>query len=90
MASEAVGRRQANDVARLAKPAAAGSRPRTELRAPAPAAALVLRRVVVVAQAEEPHQPDDEESDVEDPKTDHPDPSLGVHGRDGSATAKAA
>lgn len=60
-------------------------------RAAASAAPLVLGRVVVgVAQAEEPHQPDDEESDVEDPKTDHPDPSLGVHGRDGSATAKAA
>lgn len=90
MTSEAIGARQSDDLARLAEPAPARPGLGTERRTPAPTAVLVLRRVVVVAQTEEPHQPDDEQPDVEDPKTYHPDPSLRVHERDGSATGKAA
>ena len=46
-----------------------------------PARAAVIARValVVVAQLEEPDQPDDERADVEDAQPDHEDPSLQRH-----------
>ena len=46
----------------------------------APAAVVAVRVVPVVAQAEEPDQPHDQQSDVEDPKADHEDPPLRGHG----------
>jgi hypothetical protein len=55
-------------------------------------------RVVVVAQAEEPDEPDDQEPHVQDAETDHEDPALGAHpspwmvehtiNRDGTARGK--
>src|SRR4051812_28696751 len=58
---------------------AAGAARLLRLRAVAVAAPEVLPVVIVVAQPEEPHQPDDERSDVEDPETDHEDPPLEGH-----------
>jgi hypothetical protein len=44
------------------------------------AAVVAARVVVVVAQPEEPDQPDDEQAHVEDAEADHEDPPLGGHG----------
>src|SRR5947209_8657976 len=46
---------------------------------PAATGAVVARRVVVVAQAEEPDEPHDQQADVEYAEADHEDPSLGGH-----------
>jgi hypothetical protein len=46
---------------------------------PTAAWAVVLRRLVVVAEAEEPHEPHDQQADVENPEADHEDPTLGGH-----------
>src|SRR5918992_2416263 len=54
----------------------------------ASAAVVALGVVVVVAQAEEPDQPDDQQPDVEDPEADHEDPPLGGHGLDASAVGR--
>ena len=49
-------------------------------RRPAPVVTPVfVRPRVVVAQAEEPDQPEDEQPNVEDPKADHEDPTLRAH-----------
>ena len=48
-------------------------------RTVASAAAVVMGVVVVIAQPEEPNQPDDEQPDVEDAESDHEDPPLGGH-----------
>jgi len=42
--------------------------------------AVVRPVVTVVAEAEEPDQPQHEQADVEDPEADHEHPSLGGHG----------
>jgi hypothetical protein len=51
----------------------------TRTGALAPAAVVSMGVVVVVAQAEEPDQPHDQQSDVEDPEADHEDPPLRGH-----------
>ena len=44
--------------------------------------AVVIARVgVVVAQAEVPHEPHEEQADVEDPEADHEDPAFRAHAR---------
>jgi hypothetical protein len=50
-------------------------------RGPGAAAArpVVAGGVVVVTQAEEPHEPHDQQADVENAEADHEDPSLGGH-----------
>jgi hypothetical protein len=48
---------------------------------PAAAWALVVLRVVVVPQTEEPDKPHDQEPDIEDAEADHEDPTLGGHHR---------
>jgi hypothetical protein len=60
----------------------------TGVRALAPAAVVAARIVVVVAQPEEPDQPDDEQPDVEDAEPDHEDPPLGGHRVDATAMAR--
>jgi hypothetical protein len=49
-------------------------------RALAASAVVAARVIVVIAQPEEPDQPDDEEPHVEDAEADHEDPPLGGHG----------
>jgi hypothetical protein len=64
------------------KPYAVAARtvlPGTRLGALASAAAVVMGVVVVVAQAEEPDQPHDQQPDVEYPEADHEDPPLRGH-----------
>src|SRR5687768_5063858 len=51
----------------------------------AAAAVVAARIVVVVAQAEEPDQPDHEQADVEDAEANHEDPPLGGHRFDATA-----
>jgi hypothetical protein len=58
--------------------AAAGPLARRRARATA-AGTVVTRGVVVVAQAEEPDEPDDQQADIEYAEADHEDPSLGGH-----------
>jgi hypothetical protein len=49
-------------------------------RRPASVVATVVGRAgVVVTQAEEPDQPEDEQPDIEDPEADHEDPPLRAH-----------
>src|SRR5215212_8106883 len=55
---------------------ASGARP----WALAAAAVVAAGIVVVIAEPEEPDQPDDEQPDVEDAEPDHEDPPLGGHG----------
>ncbi len=71
-------------------PAPAGA-VRTTARAGSLTAAAVIATgiVVVVAQPEEPDQPDHEQADVEDAKPDHEDPPLGGHRVDASAMGDA-
>jgi hypothetical protein len=45
----------------------------------AAAGAVVLGLVVVVTETEEPHEPHDQQADVENPEADHEDPTLGGH-----------
>ena len=45
----------------------------------AAARAIVVGWILVVTKPEEPHEPDDQQADVEDPEADHEDPSLGGH-----------
>jgi hypothetical protein len=40
---------------------------------------VVVASTVVVAKAEEPHEPHDEQPDIEDAEAHHEDPSLGGH-----------
>src|SRR5215211_170111 len=58
-----------------ARAVAAGAR----IRPLATAAVIPAGAVVVVAQPEEPDQPDDQEPDVEHPEADHEDPPLRGH-----------
>ena len=63
--------------AAVARPALVGALSRA-----APAAAALLGRVLaVVAQAEEPNEPEDEQTKVEDSEADHEDPPLQAHWR---------
>src|SRR4051794_16061065 len=68
----------------LAQPAAAGAAAGIGLVAAA-ARAVVVARVVVVTQAEEPDEPHDQQADIEDAEADHEDPALGGHGADGTS-----
>jgi hypothetical protein len=49
------------------------------IRIVAPTASVVMGVVVVVAEAEEPDQPHDQQPDVEHPEADHEDPPLRGH-----------
>src|SRR4051794_38309334 len=40
---------------------------------------VVVRRIVVVTETEEPDEPHDQQSDIEDAEADHEDPSFGRH-----------
>src|SRR4051812_2550442 len=65
---------------REAHAVAAGTVPlRARIRALAPTAVVAARIVVVLAQPEEPDQPDDQQADVEDAEADHEDPALSGH-----------
>src|SRR3954447_12135429 len=64
---------------RQRKPQATGAARLLGLAPVVVAAPEVLAVVIVVAQPEEPHQPDDERSDVEDAEADHEDPPLQRH-----------
>jgi hypothetical protein len=57
-------------------------------RRAAPAASVVVRRVVVIAEAEEPDQPDDQQADVEHAQPDHEDPPLRGHSGDGTRAGR--
>src|SRR4051812_3348022 len=70
---------------RLAEAAAAGAATRARI-VTAAAGAVVVARVVVVTQAEEPHEPHDQQADIEDAEADHEDPTLGGHVADGTST----
>ena len=61
---------------------------RTRIRPLSSAAVVAAGIVVVVPQAEEPDQPDDQEPDVEDAEPDHEDPALSGHYRDATATGE--
>src|SRR3954447_8205918 len=63
---------------RATQAAATGAFARGRIVATA-ARTVVVRRIVVVAEAEEPDQPHDQQSDIEDAEADHEDPSLGRH-----------
>lgn len=52
---------------------------RAWLGAFAPSAIVATRVVVIVAQAEEPDKPHDQQAHVEDAETDHEDPPLRGH-----------
>src|SRR5215211_1102057 len=71
---------QAHDVA--ARPVV----PRPGVRAFSAAPVVAAGIVAVVAQAEEPDQPHDQEPHVEDAEPDHEDPPLGGHQGDATAT----
>jgi hypothetical protein len=63
---------------RATEPTATGALARGRIVATA-ARTVVVRRIVVVAEAEEPDQPHDQQSDIEDAEADHEDPSFGRH-----------
>src|SRR4051794_6969874 len=69
---------------RLAKPATARALARARI-VTAAAGSVVVRRPLVVAQPEEPNEPDHEEAHIEDAEANHEDPPLRGHQRDGSA-----
>src|SRR4051812_36489878 len=56
----------------------------------AAARAVVVARVVVIAQTEEPDEPHDQQADIEDAEADHEDPALGGHDADGTSTRPPA
>jgi hypothetical protein len=74
---------------RQTHPVAAGAvAVRARLRTLATATIVAAGIVVVVAEPEEPDQPDDQEPDVEDAEPDHEDPALSGHYRDATATGE--
>jgi hypothetical protein len=76
---------------RVPEAAAAGTAVRARLGAAASAAVgAVVVAVVVTHATEEPHEPDDQQADVEHAEADHEDPSLGGHRRDGTAMEAAS
>src|SRR5215208_5050939 len=62
-----------------AEPAAARGLRRVDGRTATAVVAVIARARVVVTQAEEPDQPEHEQSDVEDSEADHEDPALRAH-----------
>jgi hypothetical protein len=72
-------------------PEAAASRTLARARiATAAAGAVVVGRALVVAQAEEPDEPDHEQAHIEDAEANHEDPTLSGHERDSSAARGSA
>ena len=63
---------------RTPEPAAAWALPWRGVGAAA-ARSVVIRGVVVITETEEPDEPHDQQSDIEDAEADHEDPSLGRH-----------
>src|SRR4051794_40455756 len=65
---------------RLAEAAATGALARPGI-VTAAAGPVVVGRALVVAEPEEPHEPDHEQADIEDAEANHEDPALSGHHR---------